>query len=89
MTEEEKEELHKLKSLFYTNTLTQYGKRKLIKIYEETIEKKDKIIDLMLDMLVRVHSDDKKVEFIANQNIEEKKEQERKIIERKIEKGEY
>lgn len=41
------EELEKLKSLLYTDSLTQYGKRKLIKIYEDIIKKKDKQIDLM------------------------------------------
>lgn len=49
-------------------------------------EEKEQYIKQIADMLVRVHSDDKKVEFIANQNIEEKKEQAREIIERKAKK---
>ena len=43
------EELEKLKSLLYTDSLTQYGKRKLIKIYEDIIKKKDNQIDLMAE----------------------------------------
>lgn len=45
------EELEKLKSLLYTDSLTQYGKRKLIKIYEDIIKKKDKQIDLMTEYI--------------------------------------
>ena len=42
------DELEKLKSLLYTGSLTQYGKRKLIKTYEDIIKDKDKQIDLMI-----------------------------------------
>lgn len=52
------EELEKLKSLLYTDSLTQYGKRKLIKTYEDIIKEKDKQIDLM-------------AEFISKQDVEE------------------
>lgn len=51
MSEEEKKELEELKSLLYTNTLTQYGKRKLIYLYENLIETQDKMIDLMAEQL--------------------------------------
>ena len=54
----EEEIIEELKRLLYTNTLTQYGKRKLINYYEEKIEKlqkeneeKDKIIDLLIKEL--------------------------------------
>lgn len=60
----------------------------LIQAYKEQqpeLKKKDKIIDKMSDMLVRVHSEDKKVEFIANINIEEKKAQIKQYFERKVE----
>lgn len=39
------EELEKLKSLLYIGSLTQYGKRKLIKTYEDIIKEKDKQIE--------------------------------------------
>lgn len=39
------EELEKLKSLLYTDSLTQYGKRKLMKTYEDIIKEKDKQIE--------------------------------------------
>ena len=42
------DELEKLKSLLYIGSLTQYGKRKLIKTYEDIIKDKDKQIDLMI-----------------------------------------
>lgn len=45
MNEEEKENIENLKSFLYTDTITQYGKRKLIKIYEEVIEKQQKEIE--------------------------------------------
>lgn len=45
------EELEKLKSLLYTDSLTQYGKRKLMKTYEDIIKKKDKQIDLMAEYI--------------------------------------
>ena len=41
MSDEEKKEYEKLKSLLYTGTISQYGKRKLIEI----IEKKSKEIE--------------------------------------------
>lgn len=46
------DELEKLKSLLYTGSLTQYGKRKLIKTYEDIIKEKDKQIDLMADYIL-------------------------------------
>lgn len=42
------------------------------------------MIDKMLDMLTRVHSEDPKVEFIANANIEEKKEQAKQYFEKQV-----
>ena len=55
MIDEEKKEYEELKSLLYTGTISQYGKRKLIAIIEKQqaeIEKKDKIIDLMAGYIV-------------------------------------
>ncbi|MCI9247258.1 MAG: hypothetical protein HFJ30_09190 [Clostridia bacterium] len=48
------------------------------------IQRQDKMIDKMLDMLTRVHSEDPKVEFIANANIEEKKEQAKQYFEKQV-----
>ena len=45
MTEEEKKEYEELKSLLYTGTISQYGKRKLIEI----IEKQSKEIEELKD----------------------------------------
>lgn len=36
--EESKEDIEELKRLFYSDRLTQYGKRKLIKYYEQRIK---------------------------------------------------
>lgn len=62
-------------------------KSKRVNMFEQLdcIEKKNKIIDLMLDMLVRVHSENKQIEFIANYNVEEKKEQLKQYFEKKVE----
>ncbi len=40
-----KEEIEDLKRLFYTNRLTQYGKRKLIANYEEQIQNQQNKLD--------------------------------------------
>lgn len=45
------DELEKLKGLLYIGSLTQYGKRKLIKTYEDIIKEKDKQIDLMVEYI--------------------------------------
>lgn len=36
--EESKEDIEELKTLFYSDRLTQYGKRKLIRYYEQRIK---------------------------------------------------
>lgn len=59
----------------------------LIQKQQEKIKKKDKIIDLMADMMLRVHSEDKREEFIANVDIEEKKEQLKRYFEKKVERN--
>lgn len=59
------DELEKLKSLLYIGSLTQYGKRKLIKTYEDIIKEKDKQIDLMVEYISNLDIDEdicKKVE---------------------------
>lgn len=68
--------------------LTKYSlyKKEFSRLNKE-IEKKDKIIDEMSDMLVRVHSENKEVEFIANIDIEEKKEKIKQYFEKKVEKS--
>lgn len=47
MTDEEKKEYEELKSLLYTGTISQYGKRKLIEI----IEKQQKEIEELKERL--------------------------------------
>ncbi len=68
--------------------LTKYSlyKKEFSRLNKE-IEKKDKIIDEMSNMLVRVHSENKEVEFIANIDIEEKKEKIKQYFEKKVEKS--
>lgn len=54
LSEEEKKEFEELKSLLYTGQISQYGKRKLITIIENQqaeLEKKDKMIDEMAEMI--------------------------------------
>lgn len=46
ISEEENKELEELKSLLYRNSITQYGKRKLINLYENLIEKQQKVANL-------------------------------------------
>ena len=46
LSEEENKELEELKSLLYRNSITQYGKRKLINLYENLIEKQQKVANL-------------------------------------------
>ena len=61
--------------------------KKDINVLQEAInliQRQDKMIDKMLDMLVRVHSEDPKIEFIANANIEEKKEQAKQYFEKQV-----
>lgn len=45
MTEEEKEAIESLKTLLYADNLTQRGKRKLIEIYENLIQKQQTEIE--------------------------------------------
>ena len=58
MTEEEKKEYEKLKSLLYTGQISQYGKRKLIDI----IEKQDTEIQQVLDDYQELGKDYHKLE---------------------------
>ena len=51
MNDEEKKEYERLKSLLYTDSLTQYGKRKLIGIIEKQ-QKEIKIQEDMIDEMV-------------------------------------
>ena len=73
MTDEEKKEYEELKSLLYTGTISQYGKRKLIDI----IEKKSKEIeelknaDLTTVYLNGVYDGEKKVKDKIKAKIEE------------------
>lgn len=49
----EEENIEELKRLLYTNTLTQYGKRKLINYYEKEIEKLQKENELAKQTLIK------------------------------------
>ena len=51
MSEEEKKELEELKSLLYRDSITQYGKRHLINLYENLIETQNKMIELMAEYI--------------------------------------
>lgn len=51
ISEEEKKELEELKSLLYRDSITQYGKRKLINLYENLMKTQNKMIELMADIL--------------------------------------
>lgn len=88
MSEEDKKAIEYLEDSL-KNTVTHKEKfniiKNLIKSQQEELEKKDKIIDLMLDMLVRVHSENKQIELIANANIEEKKKQAKEYLKKKVE----
>lgn len=66
--------------------LTKYSlyKKEFSRLNQE-LEKKDTIIDLMLDKLVRVRSENKQIEFITNYDIEEKKKQLKQYFEKKVE----
>ena len=45
MTDEEKKEYEKLKSLLYTGTISQYGKRKLIDMFEKQSKEIEELKD--------------------------------------------
>ena len=58
MNEEEKREYEELKSLLYTGTISQYGKRKLIDIIEkqqQKIEKLDKENTRQQELIGNIH----------------------------------
>lgn len=48
-------------------------------------KKKDKMIDLFLDKIVRVHSENPEIEFIANFDIEHKKTYVKEYFRKKVE----
>ena len=51
ISEEERKEVEELKSLLYRDSITQYGKRKLINLYENLIETQNKMIGLMAEYI--------------------------------------
>lgn len=57
----------------------------LIQKQQKEIEKKDKMIDEMLDVITKVYSDDEKIEFIANLNIQERKKEAKQYFKKKAE----
>ena len=87
MNEEEKREYEELKSLLYTGTISQYGKRKLIDIIEkqqkeiERIEKKLKRYQKYLrdsekkcDKLLELEYTERERDYISKDKIRELKE---------------
>ena len=78
MSEEEKKEYEELKSLLYTGTISQYGKRKLIEIIEkqskeieELKEKRFTLFDTTIKATIKIN--DKKWEDKIKAEIEELK----------------
>ena len=73
MSEEEKKEYEELKSLLYTGTISQYGKRKLIYIIEKQSKEIEelKIPDLTTVYLNGVYDGEKKVKDKIKAEIEE------------------
>ncbi len=58
----EEENIEELKRLLYTDTLTQYGKRKLINYYEKQIEKLQKENEELKDLIIHKNEYTKKLE---------------------------
>ena len=85
MTDEEKKEYEKLKSLLYTGTISQYGKRKLIDMFEKQqkeIEElkaknknwKDKINKLKEEVETELISNPYDFSYLLNEILEEEDE---------------
>ena len=74
MTDEEKKEYEELKSLLYTGTISQYGKRKLIDI----IEKQSKEIEELKDKIKTFKIEDENI-YLQFGEITEKKRWQDKI----------
>jgi len=75
MTDEEKKEYEELKSLLYTGTISQYGKRKLIDMFEkqqkeiEELKKYEKYYEEMEEVNKKFIAVDKikaKIEEVSN-----------------------
>ena len=59
------EDIEELKRLFYSNRLTQYGKRKLIEYYEQRIEELEKENEIYKEELEKI---DKEISKLKNNN---------------------
>ena len=72
MTDEEKKEYEKLKSLLYTGTISQYGKRKLIDMFEkqqkeiEELKKPKYVINCKTNEITKLTND-----FVSKDKIKE------------------
>lgn len=97
MTEEEKKAIERLWSsitdemfcCLYSQEECDEDKRivlKLIQKHQAELEKKNKMIDLMSDIIGRVHSEDKNFEFLVNYDIENRKEQIKRYCANQVEK---
>ena len=73
MSDEEKKEYEELKSLLYTGTISQYGKRKLIEIIEKQSKEIEELkeADLTTIYLNGVYDGEKKVQDKIKAKIEE------------------
>ena len=81
MTDEEKKEYEKLKSLLYTGTISQYGKRKLIDMFEkqqkeiEELKKPKYVINCKTNEITKLTND-----FVSKDKIKAKILECRKIL---------
>ena len=66
MNEEEKREYEELKSLLYTGTISQYGKRKLIDIIEKQQKEIERLKNFNKTTYIRKDTIRKKLEEIEN-----------------------
>lgn len=73
MSDEEKKKYEELKSLLYTGTISQYGKRKLIEIIEKQQKEIEELknVDLTIVYMNGFYDGEKKVEDKIKAKIEE------------------
>ena len=86
MTDEEKKEYEELKSLLYTGTISQYGKRKLIEIIEKQQKEIEELknADLTTVYLNGVYDGEKKAKDKIKAKIEEYENKIKKIRSKKV-----
>ena len=79
MNEEEKKEYEELKSLLYTGTISQYGKRKLIDMFEKQSKEVEELKAINKMQKYRIEVIDER-EFISKDKIKAKIEEYKKLI---------